>query len=352
MKKSEPRQISVFIASPGDLAPERKVFKDTIDELNAGFADGAGIKFIPVGWEDVLAETGRRPQAVINRELEQCDVVFLALHRRWGQSAPDSKFSSYTEEEFRLALSLWRKKKSPEVLIFFKSVDNASVADPGPELKKVLDFRTELQKEHMTLIRSFNTEVDFGKEVDSHLRAFARGEWKALDTHSPEIKFSQAQEEALTKAERAGQRRAARAQERKPASTKGTKGRERNAAAKADLSLVEAQNADLAMARAAMGAARDGRTQDARILFAKATEGTTDLSILSVAAEFFRQIGDLDNASRLVQRQAAIARDRRVAVEHYLALVPQDYLSGMQEQMLTQLLAQSRGDAADEVRSV
>ena len=70
MKKSEPRQISVFIASPGDLAPERKVFKDTIDDLNAGFADGAGVEFVPIGWEDVLAETGRRTQGVINRELD------------------------------------------------------------------------------------------------------------------------------------------------------------------------------------------------------------------------------------------------------------------------------------------
>ena len=38
--KSGKRIIKVFIASPGDLAVERRAFKDTIDELNAGFGRG------------------------------------------------------------------------------------------------------------------------------------------------------------------------------------------------------------------------------------------------------------------------------------------------------------------------
>jgi len=355
MQNGAPKPISVFIASPGDLAPERKIFKDTIDALNAGFADGAGVTFFPVGWEDVLAETGRRTQTVINRQIEQCDLFVLALHRRWGQAAPDSEFSSYTEEEFQLAVSLWRKKKSPEVVVFFKTLDNASVADPGPELTKVLAFRKRLEKGHAILIRPFNTEVDFGKEIDRHLRAFVRGEWKALDAYSPEITFPKAQVKALTKAEHAGELRVERVQRRKPSATPGAKGKDKKAAAKADLSLVMSHQTDLAFARAAVDAARDGRIQDARILFAKATEGTTDLSILSVAAEFFRQIGDPDNSSRLVQRQSAIARDRRIAAEHYLALVPRGVDSAVQDLILAQLsplFSQLPDELADAFRSI
>jgi hypothetical protein len=37
-----PRPIHVFIASPRDLAIERRAFKAVIDELNGGFGDGAG----------------------------------------------------------------------------------------------------------------------------------------------------------------------------------------------------------------------------------------------------------------------------------------------------------------------
>ncbi len=39
------RNIKVFIASPGDLAIERRAFKDTIDNLNTGFGRGADVEF-------------------------------------------------------------------------------------------------------------------------------------------------------------------------------------------------------------------------------------------------------------------------------------------------------------------
>ena len=93
------KEIAVFIASPGNLVVERKVFKEMVDSLNGGFGDGAGVRFIPLGWEDVLAQTGRRAQAVINQDVDRCDLFILALHRRWGQSAPDSTFSSYNEPQ-------------------------------------------------------------------------------------------------------------------------------------------------------------------------------------------------------------------------------------------------------------
>ncbi|MGA8109023.1 MAG: hypothetical protein WB974_06290, partial [Acidobacteriaceae bacterium] len=62
MPTPEPRKISVFIASPGDVAAERLVFKSTIEDLNQGFGRGADVVFVPVEWEDQLAESGRRVQ--------------------------------------------------------------------------------------------------------------------------------------------------------------------------------------------------------------------------------------------------------------------------------------------------
>jgi len=50
-----------------------------IEELNNGFGDGAGVKFEPLGWEDTLASTGWRSQAVINREIDRCDASRLGL---------------------------------------------------------------------------------------------------------------------------------------------------------------------------------------------------------------------------------------------------------------------------------
>src|SRR5439155_10777395 len=106
---SDVRTIRVFIASPGDLAVERAAFQQALEELNAGFGDALDIQFEALGWEDTLASTGRRSQEVINREIDRCDVFILAMHRRWGQAAPDAQpYSSYTEEEFHRAFARWQ----------------------------------------------------------------------------------------------------------------------------------------------------------------------------------------------------------------------------------------------------
>lgn len=62
MDTSMKKEIRVFIASPGDLTEERKKFRETIQCLNDGFGDGANVEYMPLGWEEVLASTGRRPQ--------------------------------------------------------------------------------------------------------------------------------------------------------------------------------------------------------------------------------------------------------------------------------------------------
>ncbi|MFV1883932.1 MAG: DUF4062 domain-containing protein [Balneola sp.] len=149
------RKIGVFIASPGDLAKERNLFRETIDDLNGGFGDGAGVEFEPLGWEDTLATTGRRSQSVINQEVDRCDVFILTLFRRWGQDAPDSEYSSYTEEEFHRALARWEKEGAPEIFVFFKRVDPASEADAGPQLKKVMAFRRQLEESRKVLYHYF-----------------------------------------------------------------------------------------------------------------------------------------------------------------------------------------------------
>jgi hypothetical protein len=153
-----PRTVKVFIASPNDLAIERRVFKDTIDELNRGFGRGADVTFVPLGWEDALSQVGRRSQAVINQDVDACDVFVLVMWRRWGQEAPDATergFSSYTEEEFYRALARFEKTKAPMLFVFFKHIDSGQMADPGEKLKKVLAFRKKLEQSRQVLWRGF-----------------------------------------------------------------------------------------------------------------------------------------------------------------------------------------------------
>jgi hypothetical protein len=144
------RKIYVFLACPSDLLAEREIYYELLPTLGESF----DVNFIPTGYELILSEVGERPQNEINRLVDDCDIFVLALHRRWGQGAPDSvASSSYTEEEFSRALRRFGASGRPAILCFFKNVEIHSLADPGEQLKKVLEFRRRLEMSGQVLYR-------------------------------------------------------------------------------------------------------------------------------------------------------------------------------------------------------
>ena len=340
------KEFKVFIASPGDLSPERKVFRDTVEALNKGYGEGAKIKFLPYGWEDELATTGLRVQSVINEQVDQTDLFVLVLHRRWGQKVSDSPYSSYTEEEFYQAYNRWEKTQKPVIIIFFKNIDGSSLADPGVQLKKVLKFKEHLN-ELNALHKSFATETDFGDQLDKHLRAFVEGRWEILNKNVAKIAISEKNIKSLEKSELSVEKK-----------IKGEQTQEGNKQAGSDIptvpdtTLVVAEKEALAFTRAAITAVDAGNIDDAKVLFAKATEGTTNLSVLSVAVEFYRQIGDNYNANQLVNRLSAITNDREIAVKQLLRLFPPNYIKEMQDSVLQQMSATATQEETDTLKTI
>ncbi len=314
---SDVRTIHVFIASPGDLPVERRAFKDVIDRLNSGFGDGAGMKFMPLGWEDTLATTGRRSQSVINKEIDRCDVFVLALHRWWGQEAPDAKpYTSYTEEEFHRALDRWKNTGAPEIFVFFKRVDAASMGDPGEQLKKVLAFRKSLEESRKVVYHFFVDEKEFGNEVDKHLRAYAKGELpKTDDKHDAVVlPLEYVEEVRKAKEEAERQRKLAdaafkRLKARKKPRRKGRAAKQAESQRKAmgKLAVARAEELALLLAEQAAKAAVDGRVEEARQLFARAHIGTTRLRVFYLAYEFYMRTGDLTAAEQMLERWLAIS---------------------------------------------
>lgn len=291
------RTIRVFIASPGDLAVERRAFKEVIDELNSGFGDGARVRFESLGWEDTLATTGRRSQGIINIEIDRCDVFVLAMHRRWGQEAPDAiPYSSYTEEEFHRAYDRWkkpkrRKERAPEIFVFFKHIDPTSMADAGPQLEKVLAFRRQLEESREVLYRGFADETEFRYEIDRHLRAFSKGELPKADADRDKVLLPLGVLEEIQK-EKAETEKALRLAE------------EEHQVAQA--AVARAEGLALGLAERAAKAALDGRVEEARQDFAKAADGTANFQVLYLAFEFYWRTGDLAAAEETIERRLAM----------------------------------------------
>lgn len=321
---SDVRTIRVFIASPGDLAPERRAFKEVIEALNGDFAQGARVKFVPLGWEDTVSPVGRRPQSEFNAEVEKCDVFFLALWRRWGQASPDvtPPATSYTEEEFNVASARLARtnKREPIIHALFKKVPDDIIADAGPQLQKVLDFRTRLAKSGEAITLSFDDEPGFRKQADRLLRHAAHQLMTPLvavpvtaapvelpDDRLKAIEVELAEQRALS-ARLLEELKELRQPPKGKRTAKAKKSRDKQATrTRAKVVSTKKEIEKLQLAERAAQAALEGRVEKARQGFAQATEGTSSMRVLYLAYEFYYRTGDLTLAESLLERWIALS---------------------------------------------
>jgi tetratricopeptide (TPR) repeat protein len=168
----------IFIASPSGLDEERKAFCGTIEEYNRCDSIARNVQFIPIGWEETLGGV-RRPQGIINDEVRKCDYFVMILYDRWGTSPGQNgnkKYSSGTEEEYHVAMECFKDTKFPmrQIVIFFKSVDERRLSDPGEQLQKVLDFRKKLESEKTHLFHVCDTVNSFTIWLRRYLAQWVR----------------------------------------------------------------------------------------------------------------------------------------------------------------------------------
>lgn len=170
-------EYQVFVASPQGLKPEREAFSREITRYNDIDARERLVQFTPVGWEYALGGP-RRPQTIINEQILRCDYFVLVLHDRWGSSPHDegALYTSGSEEEFELAKCCLADTQLPmrKIVILFKAVNERQLSDPGSELKKVLDFRRELEESASFLYHTFDATDDFREIIRSHLADWVR----------------------------------------------------------------------------------------------------------------------------------------------------------------------------------
>lgn len=132
-------QYRVFLGSPGGLDDEREKFRKALEKFSLLHAARKDVMFHAVGWENTIGGAGR-PQSLINEDLKTCDYAVFVFHDRWG-SETGNGCTSGTEEEWTLAEELYKKSEIRNIALFFKDVGPERLADPGPQLEKVLGSR-------------------------------------------------------------------------------------------------------------------------------------------------------------------------------------------------------------------
>lgn len=163
----------IFLASPGDLEEERRVAKRVIDEYNSQLANALGYHVDLVGWEDTLPGIGR-PQTLINRDLDGCDLFVGMLWKRWG-SPPDTggEFTSGFEEEYVRSMRRFDSEQRPQIHLLLKDIDPASLVDPGEQLKRVQSFREQVFNEKKLFAKRFSSISDFEQTFRLCIQGFA-----------------------------------------------------------------------------------------------------------------------------------------------------------------------------------
>jgi len=162
------RVFRVFVASPGDLKPEREALETAIDELNQTTGITLGIRLDLIRWETFAHPAmGADPQTVINEQVgDNFDIFIGMLWCRLGQPTPRGE--SGTVEEFERALA--RRAADPssvELLIYFKDAPISPSRIDAAQLQKVQTFRERIEKDG--LVATFSSTDELLTAVRIHL---------------------------------------------------------------------------------------------------------------------------------------------------------------------------------------
>ena len=185
------RTVKLFISSPGDLIPERKLCKQICAELQKHFADQ--LKLDIFFWEDEPVLASDTFQTQFPRAADS-DIFICLLWSRIGTPLPKgavfadgtpiiradgSEYESGTVAEFEDALNAYQRHKSPAILMYFKRAEiQFKAEDPNflnqSQQRHAVEqfFNKWFQDQQGRYPRGhseFKTLTDFSQQLQKHL---------------------------------------------------------------------------------------------------------------------------------------------------------------------------------------
>ena len=170
--------VTLFVASPGDVAAEKNHVAEVAAALNRNTAAEHDVVFKVLGWKtDVRPRVHEQgPQGPIDEDLpiEQCDIVVGILWKRFGTPIPQMGGETGTEHEIRTAIAASRESRKPEVVICFNDAPYRpkDVAE-SKQATRVLEFREQIPG----LELAYEGADDFRDKIRDYLEKYLKAHY-------------------------------------------------------------------------------------------------------------------------------------------------------------------------------
>ncbi len=167
-----PRQeqvLTVFLASPGDVRPEREKVEEVVHDFNSLWSRPFRLRIELVRWEThAYPDVGADAQDVINNQIPDDYDIFLGI--MWCRfGTPTGRAGSGTAEEFSRAWDRRRRDPSTVKLMFYFKDREPLPADADlAQIASVETFQRMLESDGV-LHWTFTELNDFGRLVGIHL---------------------------------------------------------------------------------------------------------------------------------------------------------------------------------------
>ncbi|MCI0470649.1 MAG: SUMF1/EgtB/PvdO family nonheme iron enzyme [Candidatus Aminicenantes bacterium] len=164
---------NVFIAALDDGKYERQIVHDICTELSDDpLVSKDDIRFKAVGWE-AAALGAAGPQEIIKRLVEKCDIFVCILHRKFAASNGEQESDAL--EKILCAYSDWEVQKKIHVMLYFKEINIKSITELEDEqLRKVLKFKEEIEKNHLFYYDTFSDPDRFRVKFKEHIKRWLK----------------------------------------------------------------------------------------------------------------------------------------------------------------------------------
>jgi len=167
--------INVMIATPSDVATERQIVRDVLNEWNVVYSHDRRAVLLPIGWDTHSApEMGDRPQGIINKRiLEDADLLVAVFWTRLG--SPTGRAASGTVEEIQEHVGAGKP-----AMIYFSSAPVRPESVEDAQYRALRDFRGKI--EPLGLVESYESMTEFRAKFSRQLALTVIRQWNTTDT--------------------------------------------------------------------------------------------------------------------------------------------------------------------------